>query len=200
MRGWWAALLMLLVSCSEPNEVSEHTLHYKQAKALSSFELYDQNNDLVTEQALLGQWTLVFLGYTHCPDICPMTLARLTNVYEQLRDVYPINVWFVSVDPKRDDAQKRKAYINYFNDHFKALSNDHAQLFPLVRNLGLIYAINNSDSNDYYVDHSASVALINPKGELSAIFKAQFLPNEVPLINSELIVEDFKIVASQYTE
>nr|WP_245699369.1 SCO family protein [Pseudoalteromonas byunsanensis] len=191
---------MFLVSCSEPVEVSEHTLHYQQAKVLSNFELYDQNSNLVTEQALMGQWTLVFLGYTHCPDICPMTLAKLTNVYEQLKSFYPIDVWFISVDPKRDDVQKRKAYIDYFNGDFKALSNDHVQLFPLVRNMGLIYAINNSDSKDYYVDHSASVALINPSGALSAIFKAQFLPNEVPLINSDLIVEDFKIVASQYAE
>ncbi len=137
MRVWWVALFVLLVSCSEPEEVSEHTIHYQQAKTLSNFELYDQNNNLVTEQALLGQWTFVFLGYTNCPDICPMTLAKLTSVHKQLKDTYPVNIWFVSVDPKRDDVQKRKAYIDYFNGDFKALSNEHAQLFPLVRNMGL---------------------------------------------------------------
>ncbi|MBD1582020.1 SCO family protein [Pseudoalteromonas sp. S16_S37] len=198
MKVWWIVALVMLASCSKPQEVSEHTLHYKAAKQLNNFELYDQKQHVVTNQALLDKWTLVFLGYTSCPDICPMTLAKLSNVYEQLQSEYPMNVWFISVDPNRDDAQKREAYINYFNSQFKGLSNKHAQLFPLVRNMGLIYAINNSDEPEYYVDHSASVALINPKGNLSAIFKAKFLPSEVPLVDADLIVRDFRIIASQY--
>ncbi|TMO93585.1 SCO family protein, partial [Pseudoalteromonas sp. S3178] len=100
------------------------------------------------------------------PDICPMTLVKLSQVYQQLEKDYPISVWFVSVDPQRDTPAKRHAYINYFNHEFKALSGPHAQLFPFVRDIGLIYAINNSTEQEYYVDHSASVALINPRGEL----------------------------------
>ncbi|NOU52759.1 SCO family protein [Pseudoalteromonas sp. JBTF-M23] len=198
MRIWWIVALITLASCSKQQELSEHTLHYKAPKQLNNFELYDQKQHVVTNQALLGKWTFVFLGYTSCPDICPMTLAKLSNVYEQLQSDYPVNVWFISVDPNRDNAQKREAYINYFNSQFKGLSNEHTQLFPLVRNMGLIYAINNSDEPEYYVDHSASVALIDPKGNLNAIFKAKFSPSEVPLVDADSIVRDFKIIVSQY--
>ncbi|CAH9054148.1 hypothetical protein PSECIP111951_01924 [Pseudoalteromonas holothuriae] len=198
MKWLWILVVMVLASCTELPEVSEHTLHYKNAKSLSAFELYDQHQQMVTNKDLKGQWTLVFLGYTHCPDICPMTLAKLSQVYDQLQVNNKLTVWFISVDPNRDDASKRRAYIDYFNKEFKGLSNVHAQLFPLVRNMGLIYAISNSDQPDYYVDHSASVALINPQGNLSAIFKAKFLAGEVPLIDASLIAEDFQIIAAQY--
>ncbi|BBN82826.1 photosynthetic protein synthase I [Pseudoalteromonas sp. A25] len=199
MKKWLIFALVALVSCSKQQPLSEHTLHYKTAKQLNAFELYDQNQNVTNNEDLQGNWTFVFLGYTSCPDICPMTLAKLSNVYEQLKSEYPVNVWFISVDPKRDDAQKRKVYIDYFNSQFKGLSNRHADLFPLVRNMGLIYAINNSDEPEYYVDHSASVALINPQGNLSAIFKAKFLPGEVPLVDADLIVRDFKLIASEHT-
>ena len=108
-----------------------------------------------------------------------MTLAKLNNVYKNLQANYPLQVWFISVDPKRDIAQRRKEYIDYFNPDFLAVSGEHKDLFPFVRELGLIYAISDSDESDYAVDHSASVALVDGSGALRAIFKPEFKQGDV---------------------
>ena len=192
---WLISLLILLAGCSEPPKVSEHAIHYQNAKGLAPFSLRDQHGKQRTNADLKEQWTLIFLGYTSCPDICPMTLAKLTQIHDSLKTHHKIKVWFISVDPNRDIDSKRKAYIEYFNSDFSALTAPHKVLFPFVRDVGLIYAINDSDKPEYYVDHSASVALVNPKGELAGIFKAKFTANEVPLIDSVQLIEDFKVIA-----
>ncbi|KAF7769053.1 protein SCO1/2 [Pseudoalteromonas citrea] len=188
-------IMCLMLGCSEKPQTSDLVVHYTNPQIVKPFALNDENGEIITEKSLHDQWTLLFLGYTSCPDICPMTLAKLSQVYQQLEKDYPVSVWFVSVDPQRDTPAKRQAYINYFDDEFRALSGPHAQLFPFVRDIGLIYAINNSTEQEYYVDHSASVALINPQGELAAIFKAKYTVNEIPLIDVHTLVRDFKIIA-----
>lgn len=189
------SIMYLMLGCAEDPQISDLVVQYQNPKIIKPFALNDENGGITTEKSLHDQWTLLFLGYTSCPDICPMTLVKLSQVYQQLEKDYPISVWFVSVDPQRDTPAKRQAYINYFNHEFKALSGPHAQLFPFVRDIGLIYAINNSTEQEYYVDHSASVALINPRGELAAIFKAKYTVNEIPLIDITTLVRDFKIIA-----
>lgn len=194
MRYILFLLALLLFGCDKNVPVSEHAIHYKQAKEIQDFNLQDQHGNTVTKRDLLEQWTLIFLGYTSCPDICPMTLVKLTELHAELAQQHNVKVWFVSVDPNRDTQQQRKAYIDYFNSDFKAVSAEHANLFPFVRNIGLIYAINNSKETEYYVDHSASVALINPEGNLSGIFKAKFAANEVPLIDAAQVIKDFNAI------
>ena len=111
--------VLFLSACDDKKSLQElDALVYETAKPLSDFSLNDQQGELVTKKQFLDQWNLVFLGYTSCPDICPMTLAKLNNVYKNLQANYPLQVWFISVDPKRDIAQKRKEYIDYFNPDF----------------------------------------------------------------------------------
>jgi protein SCO1 len=186
-------ILTCLAGCKE-KPLSEFVVHYKPAKSLGSFKLQDQYGNQVTEQQLHDGWTLIFLGYTSCPDICPMTLALLDKAHSSLKKDVDLNIWFISVDPTRDFAEKRKSYINYFNSKYMALSAEHSQLYPFTRMLGLMYAINNSDKDEYYVDHSASVVLINPNGQLEAIFKPQFIKGSPPLINIDTLIQDFKII------
>ena len=171
---------------------------YQQAKPVKSFTLIDQHGDAADNSRFKGHWNLVFLGYTSCPDICPMTLAKLTSVQQQLSQDYTVQVWFVAVDPKRDTTAKRKAYIDYFNPDFLAVSGPHKQLFPFVRDLGLIYAINDSDEQEYAVDHSASVVMVDPDGAVRAIFKPEFKQGNVPLINASTLTEEFKKIADYY--
>ncbi|MBQ4834320.1 SCO family protein [Pseudoalteromonas sp. MMG010] len=197
--GFIAALCILLSACSnENNPLDVDALVYEKAKPLSDFTLTDQNDSLVTKAAFLGQWNLVFLGYTSCPDICPLTLAKLNNVYKNLAADYPLQIWFVSVDPKRDTVKKRKLYIDYFNPKFLAVSGEHKDLFPFVRELGLIYAIRDTDEDEYLVDHSGSVALVDELGSVRAIFKPEFKQGGVPIINSKELVRDFKKIADYY--
>ncbi|KZN29945.1 hypothetical protein N474_03405 [Pseudoalteromonas luteoviolacea CPMOR-2] len=188
-------LLSILTACKSDEIVSELTVHYPKPKELKSFELLDQHERVVTNQDLAGRWNLLFLGYTSCPDICPMTLSKLTHINTKISQLADSQVWFISVDPNRDTSVKRRAYIDYFDNSFIAATQQHKQLFPFVRDIGLIYAINDDGSGgDYFVDHSASIALINPQGKLEAIFKPEFKHGEVPNINADKMVRDFRII------
>lgn len=192
-------VVFFLTGCSpEKSPPDVDALVYQQAKPVKSFTLIDQHGDAADNSRFKGHWNLVFLGYTSCPDICPMTLAKLTSVQQQLSQDYTVQVWFVAVDPKRDTTAKRKAYIDYFNPDFLAVSGPHKQLFPFVRDLGLIYAINDSDEQEYAVDHSASVVMVDPDGAVRAIFKPEFKQGSVPLINASTLTEEFKKIADYY--
>tara|TARA_Y100000815_G_C13307623_1_gene487129 strand:- start:639 stop:1268 length:630 start_codon:yes stop_codon:yes gene_type:complete len=191
--------VLFLTGCGKSNTAPEvEALVYEQAKPISPFLLTDQHGEPADNSQFMGHWNLVFLGYTSCPDICPMTLAKLTAVQKQLSQDYQVQVWFVAVDPKRDTTEKRKAYIDYFNPEFLAVSGPHKQLFPFVRELGLIYAINDSDEQEYAVDHSASVVMVDANGAVRAIFKPEFKAGSVPLINATTLTEEFRKIADYY--
>ena len=203
MKRLWLLVIVILSlflsACSSENDPQNlNALVYEDAKSLSDFTLKNQHAEPVTKEQFKGQWNLVFLGYTSCPDICPLTLAKLNAVYKELEADYPLQIWFVSVDPNRDTAEKRKQYIDYFNPNFLAVSGEHKDLFPVVRELGLIYAISDTTKADYAVDHSASVALVDDTGALRAIFKPEFKQGSVPLINSTQLTQEFKVIANYY--
>ena len=172
----------------------EHALYYQAPRDLKPFELIDHNDQLFDNAMLQGKWSWVFFGYTSCPDICPTTLQELNFNYEQLKSIaVNTQVLLVSVDPNRDTTEKLSQYIGYFNSEFKALTADHSQLFPFARNLGLMYAINNGEqSENYLVDHSASIVLINPNGKIAAIFKPTHEMGQLPIIDGEQVINDFE--------
>ncbi|GAC16302.1 SCO family protein [Aliiglaciecola lipolytica] len=185
-----------------PPEVAEvkYLQKYPVQRALPDFTLYDQNGDVFSNQQLEGNWTLAFVGYTFCPDICPTTLAELKSIYPQLQSIEtdnPIKVWFLSVDPARDSAERLKEYVNFFNPDFWATSGEHKELFPLVRAMGMMYAMSdNPDNPDYLVDHSASITVINPRGEVIGRFKPKMEPGILPISESELILKDMPIIVN----
>lgn len=197
-------LLILLIGCTvsgcfEVQPPETKALVYSEARELKPFVLEDQNGKQITNEALKGQWNLLFLGYTHCPDICPMTLAKLNQVYKRLTIEHKLKVWFISVDPARDLVEKRKQYIEYFNPDFIGATGPHTQLFPFVRDLGLIYAITDGEAEQAYsVDHSASIALVDDQGKLRAIFKPEFIKGQPPLVNTEQLITDFKLITQFY--
>lgn len=197
-------LFILLIGCTvcgcfEVKPPQTKALVYSEARKLKPFVLEDQNGKKITNEALKGQWNLLFLGYTHCPDICPLTLAKLSQIYKSVATEHTLKVWFISVDPAWDLVDKRKQYIEYFNSDFIGATGSHIQLFPFVRDLGLIYAITDGEmGQEYAVDHSASIALVDSEGKLRAIFKPEFVKGQPPLINTEQLITDFKLVAEYY--
>ena len=179
----------------------EHALYYKEVREVKPFQLTDHHNQAFTKEQLADKWTWIFLGYTSCPDVCPTTLQELNFVYDDLKAISAkTQILLVSADPNRDTPEKLAQYIAYFNDEFIALTADHGVLFPFARNLGLMYAINgpeddNADKNNYLVDHSASLVLVNPQGNIAAIFKPRQALGVLPTIDGEKLVSDFaKIV------
>lgn len=169
----------------------------KSGKLLPDFTFEMVENKTFSNKNLLTHWTLFFIGYTFCPDICPTTLADLDRVYPALsKSPYDnIQIVFVSVDPNRDKAKNLAEYVNYFNPAFIGTTSTHEQLFPFSQDLGLVYSIveegDLEDKNAYYlVDHSASLVLVSPKGEHYATFKAVINEEGIPHVDMDKMVED----------
>ncbi|MCL1143449.1 SCO family protein [Shewanella gaetbuli] len=177
---------------TKPNIELATSFIYDNPRPLAPFALDDQYGNRFTNANLQNHWSLFFIGFTSCPDVCPTTLNKLAAAYPELQKITDnIQIIFVSADPQRDTQTKRLDYINFFNRDFKAITADHSQLFPFSRDLGFAYAMVGEGDN-YQVDHSASYVLVSPKGEKFAVFKAKPQPGQLPqIINAELI-DDFK--------
>ncbi len=177
-----------------PDLALQSSYLFDNPRPLAPFTLHDQLGNEFGNQQLLGKWSLLFVGFTSCPDVCPTTLNKLNAAYAELQSVSEdIQVVFVSVDPDRDTQTKRLDYINFFNKDFKAVTADHAQLFPFTRDLGFAYAMV-GDGADYQVDHSASYVLVSPKGEKFAVFKPKQQPGKIPQILNKELVADLKLI------
>ena len=173
-------------------------LHYQKPREVKPFELTDHRGESFRKAQLKDKWSLVFFGYTSCPDICPTTLQNLNFMYDDLSAVAQNSqVLLVSVDPQRDSQEKLAQYIAYFNSAFIALRAGHEVLFPFARNMGLMYAIS-GEGDDYLVDHSASLVLINPEGKIAAIFKPEQVAGKVPSIDSDKLLSDYKKIVAMY--
>lgn len=162
-------------------------------RTLKPFKLTNQHSEVVENALFKDKWTLIFLGYTHCPDVCPTTLGKLTNTYGKLKaaGIDNLQVLFVSVDPQRDDAARLKEYTAYFNEAFIAVSGPHKDLFPFVRNLGLMYSMTEDTSQaEYAVSHSAGIVLVNPQGQLQAMFKPVEALGKIPNVDMALLEAD----------
>ena len=197
--GFIAAVIGVLAFKQINNvEQPEHALYYQQPRAIKPFELTDHTGQLFTKAQLKDKWSLVFLGYTSCPDICPTTLQNLGFIYDDLKAIANNSqVLLVTVDPYRDTQEKLNQYIPYFNSEFIALRGEHSALFPFARNLGLMYAISD-EGEGYLVDHSASIVLINPDGNIISIFKPEQEVGKVLAIDNEKLLSDYQKIVALY--
>ncbi|EAQ33147.1 SCO family protein [Idiomarina baltica] len=195
--GILAAAAGALAFITMPQEKPE-ALVYDPPRALAPFKIESTaTGGTVDNEALKGQWTLLFTGYTYCPDICPTTLSSLKTILPQLQahaDV-PVKVWMISVDPQRDSLARLTEYTGYFGRHFVGVRAEHPQLFPFVRDLGLMYSVPEEGETNYLVNHSAAIILVNPNGRRLAIFNATHEPGAIPTVDMEQLVRDFAILA-----
>jgi protein SCO1/2 len=133
---------------------------------LGSFSLQGADGNPLSETALKGRWTLLFFGFTHCPDVCPTTLAVLKQVAHQLAaDEFfksEGQVLFVSIDPARDTPATLANYVHYFNPAFLAATGPDAALNALTTPLSVIRAQIPNGKDDYAFDHTASIFLVAP--------------------------------------
>lgn len=173
---------------------NESLILFKEGKSLVDFSFDLAGGKNFSNEDLKGKWTLFFIGYTFCPDICPTTLSNLDRVYSKLtaEPYRNIQIVFVSVDPNRDKAEQLAEYVHYFNSEFIGVTSTHKQLWPFVQNLGLIYSIvDEGVAEPYYlVDHSASIVLINPKGEHHASFQSEINEDGIFNVKMDLMVEN----------
>ncbi|RUO41910.1 SCO family protein [Pseudidiomarina aestuarii] len=175
-------------------------LVYEPARTIAPFTLDGSDGQLADNSNLEGQWTLLFTGYTFCPDICPTTMADLRKILPELQEhsVVPVKVWMISVDPQRDDVDRIQKYTSFFGENFYGVRAEHQRLYPFVNGLGLMYSIPDEGEQDYLVNHSAAIILVNPAGNLQAIFKAEHVIGEIPTVSMEQLAQDFEIIARRY--
>ncbi len=141
--------------------------------------LIDQNGKPFDKNYFQGKWTLVFFGFTSCPDICPTTLGVLDKFYRELQEKHEagdVQVVFVSVDPARDTPQKLKEYTAYFNPAFMGLTGEHMDLIRFTTDLNTGFTKVPIEGGSYLMEHSGNIAVINPRGHYHGFFKPPFDP------------------------
>lgn len=144
-----------------------------QPRVVPDFSLTDQHGAAFDHSRLAGQPSLVFFGFTHCPDVCPSTLALMSQLTRepQLSRLRPV---FVSVDPERDDVRAVGLYVNAFGTNFTGLRGTEAELAPLLTGLGVAHGTLPLPGGGYTVDHSAALYYLNERGQWSAVFTPPF--------------------------
>ena len=158
----------------------------RDAKPLPKFVLEDHLGNEFTNKNLKGHWSLVFFGYTHCPDVCPTTLSLLNQVDQVLKNKSDVNVpktIFISVDPARDTIAQLANYVPYFNPDFIGVTGSLQNLQVLTTSLGVAFGNDgDAESEDYEVFHSTRIMLIDPEARLKALFS---FPHDVNKIASD---------------
>lgn len=160
-----------------------------QPRQIENFKLTEDNGQSFTNANLKDHWSLIFFGFTRCPDLCPTTLSILNQAYQLMEKNHltPMpRVVFISVDPEHDAADGViKKYLSSFNPNFIGATGNKAELDRLTQNLSVLYmkVTNKNDNEHYMIDHSGTVLLINPKGDLAAIFST---PHQAAVMASDV--------------
>jgi protein SCO1/2 len=172
-----AAASLLWHHPAPPVELTTGTL-LAPSRALPDFSLIDQKGRTFGTADLRGRWSLLFFGYTNCPDFCPTTLTTLAAMEKSLRAakaaVLP-QVVFVSVDAKRDTPAQLAKYVPYFDPEFIGLTAaDQPSIEALAKKLGVGVIIQPTSDGNYTVDHSGAIFVLNPGGRIAAILSGPF--------------------------
>ena len=210
VASWLVYLFLVRAEIYEINELRDMgATRYPEPAALHDIQLTDSNGTVFTEANFKGQWSLVFFGFTSCPDVCPLTMAELDRFYSNPGDIAARSlpdIVFVTVDPGRDDLEVVGEYVSQYHDDFIGLTGTEAQIAIAAKQFYVAYQVSDGDHSehgdnnnampaemnpdDYRVDHNTHVSLVNPEGELEAVIRppirAEILRNLYP----QLIAED----------
>jgi protein SCO1/2 len=151
-------------------------------RAIPGFALEQSDGTPLTPEELQGHWTVVFLGFTHCPDVCPTTLSELAQsqaVWETLPEAVRPRVLFVSVDPARDTPAKTGEYAAYFHEATLAATAPEPALGRFAAGLGLVYMKVATTDGDYTMDHSSALVVIDPQGRQAGLIRPPLVPADI---------------------
>lgn len=155
-----------------------------------SFELTDHNGATITEAALQGSPSVLFFGFTHCPEICPTTLSDISGWLEETGDEGKnIKSYFITVDPERDPPEVMKDYVTAFSDRITGITGTPENISQILRNYRIFANKVRLGNGDYTMDHTASVILLDNKGE----FVSTISYGEVPSV----AVDKLKLLAKR---
>lgn len=155
-------------------------------RSVEDFTLIGQDGQPFDKERWRGKWTFLYFGYTFCPDICPLTLLELNKMQKILEkeNLDQNNAYLlISVDPKRDTPERLGKYTAYFNPKFQGATGAPEQLAGLAKQFGVYYKVPDTQEENYTVDHSSTVTLIDPQVRLRAVFTQD---------NPEIMAADFR--------
>ena len=164
------------------------TVVFEKPRAFQMGDLIDHDGNTYNNETQKGQWTLMYFGYTFCPDICPITLSQLNGMDKQLKQdksklAQQMRYVLVSVDPRRDTVDKLKGYVPYFNKDFIGVTGDVKSIHDLTVQLNVPYTPVVDPEDEYYlVDHGANLAIINPAGEYHGFIRPPLEPAKLSRI------------------
>lgn len=164
-------------------------------KQLTDVALIDQDAIEFTTDKFRDHWTFIYLGYTFCPDACPMTLVIMDQLYELLAEADDlednISMMLISVDPERDTPDRLKSYVSHFNESFIGATGTDENLKNFASQVSAVYSVpdDRTDPN-YLVDHSSTIILINPDAEVHAVF--------TPPQEADKLATDFKLLRARF--
>jgi protein SCO1 len=144
---------------------------------LPSTGLIEQDGSSFDRSTLQGRWSLMFFGFTHCPGICPMTLTTLAQARKQLSGLDPNElpqVVLVSVDPERDTPELLAKYVSQFDPSFIGVTGSAAAIDEFTAALGIAHKEIGAGTDDYMVDHTAAIVMVDPRGRRVAVFSPPF--------------------------
>nr|WP_299598005.1 SCO family protein [uncultured Microbulbifer sp.] len=184
-----AVIAGFLNKMNQPRVITESELRANGAiklerpRILDEFDLVADTGSVFKTTELEGRWTLVFFGFTHCPDVCPTTLSTLNNFYQTLDDDTrsDTDVLLVSVDPQRDKPEQLHDYVRYFNPDFYGVTGEFLNLKRFANQLNVPFNKVPLEDGNYTVDHGSQVVLINPRGHYHGFFKAPLDPAKMKL-------------------
>ncbi len=155
-----------------------------QSRSLPELSLTNQDGQAVAIDQLKDQWSLLFFGYTFCPDICPATLAQLRQLQGQLppETLAKLRIVLVTVDPNRDTPEQLKKYLDYFDAGFIGLTGEQATIQKLANGVSIPFIPADTSKENYTVDHSGNLVLIGPDGRQRGFIRA-------PINNSKLVAQ-----------
>jgi len=177
---FWAFTRERVLSAEELQ--ANGALLFEKARQMPEFSLLNDKSESVSRAWFKGQWDIVFFGYTFCPDICPTTLATLKQYYDQLTPEQQAQTRIVlaSVDPARDNSKQLHQYLQFFHPDFRGVTGEFLEVYRFATGLGAPFKKAPGGGDNYLVDHSGNVALINPEGHFVGILKS---PVSVEQIN-----------------
>jgi len=134
------------------------------------FHLVDQNGRPVSDRDLLGKPTVMFFGFTYCPDVCPTTLADMTAWLKALGpDADKLNVVYVTIDPERDTSARLKSYLTAFDPRIRGLTGTPQAIAQAAHDYNVYYQKVALQGGEYTMDHSTLIYLMDPKGHMAEL-------------------------------
>ena len=157
---------LLLFNIINKNAQTEYS---STAKLGIPFELIDSNGNEITEKAFIGSPTALFFGFAHCPDVCPLTLHRISLLMEKLgKKQNKLNVYFITLDPERDTWKFLNEYLKSFNKRIVGITGESKKIKALAKSWGIHSKKVSSQGENYLIDHTGLVILLDQNGNFSS--------------------------------